>query len=87
MMDLSSQPPQRGRPSCTRPGCQSPATAVLSFSYSARTVWLHDLPTEVVPMSYALCGAHADAFGAPLGWTTEDRRRGDGTIDHPGVAV
>ena len=65
---------------CARSGCRSPAAATLSFSYAGQTVWLYDLTTEAAPVSYALCLAHANAFKAPKGWTTEDRRSGAGPL-------
>jgi len=62
-------------PLCARPGCGVPATAVLAFQYSTRTVWLMD-PGEHDPSAIDLCGPHADRLSPPRGWTGHDRRAG-----------
>lgn len=59
---------------CARPGCGEPATATLTYDYSARTSWLDPLAGERHPMRYDLCAAHADALSVPRGWTLDDRR-------------
>lgn len=60
---------------CARPGCGAPATAVLTFQYATRTVWLLD-PGEPDPAAIDLCGRHADRTAPPRGWTGHDRRAG-----------
>lgn len=62
-------------PFCARPGCGAPATAVLTFQYSSRTVWLAD-PADDDPSAIDLCARHADRLSAPRGWTGHDRRAG-----------
>ena len=61
-------------PLCARPGCGAPATAVLTFQYSTRTVWLLDPAGEPDPSAIDLCGPHADRLSPPRGWTGHDRR-------------
>lgn len=60
---------------CARPGCGASATAVLTFQYSTRTVWLLD-QGEPDPAAIDLCARHADRLSAPLGWTAHDHRAG-----------
>jgi hypothetical protein len=60
---------------CARPGCGASATAVLTFQYSTRTVWLLD-QGEPDPAAIALCTRHADRLSAPRGWTAHDNRAG-----------
>ena len=58
---------------CARPGCGAPSSAVLTFQYATRTVWLLD-PGEIDPSTIDLCARHADRLRPPLGWTAHDRR-------------
>jgi len=60
---------------CARPGCGAPATAVLTFQYATRTVWLLD-QGEPDPAVIDLCTAHADRLSPPRGWTGLDQRAG-----------
>jgi hypothetical protein len=60
---------------CCRPDCGETATATLTYDYQARTTWLDSLASETHPMSYDLCGAHADTLTVPRGWRLDDRRR------------
>lgn len=67
---------------CARPGCGAPATAVLIFQYSTRTVWLLD-PAEPDPAAIDLCARHADRTAPPKGWTGHDRRAGASGVSTP----
>ncbi len=58
---------------CARPGCGAPATAVLTFQYATRTVWLLD-QGDPDPAAIDLCTRHADRLSPPRGWTGHDRR-------------
>ncbi len=58
---------------CARPGCGAPATAVLTFQYAIRTVWLLD-QGDPDPAAIDLCGRHADRLSPPRGWTGHDHR-------------
>jgi hypothetical protein len=60
---------------CARPGCGASATAVLTFQYATRTVWLLD-PADPEPSAIDLCARHADGLRPPRGWTAHDRRTG-----------
>jgi hypothetical protein len=60
---------------CARPGCGATATAVLTFQYATRTVWLSD-QGEPDPAAIDLCSRHADRLSPPRGWTGHDRRAG-----------
>ena len=60
---------------CARPGCGAPGTAVLTFEYASRTVWLLD-QGDPDPAAIDLCARHADKLGPPRGWTGHDRRAG-----------
>ena len=62
---------------CARPGCGAPATAVLTFQYATRTVWLLD-PGDPDPAAIDLCGRHADRTAPPRGWTGHDNRADPG---------
>jgi len=61
---------------CARPGCGAPATAVLTFQYATRTVWLLDPGDQgdQDPAAIELCSRHADRLSPPRGWTGHDRR-------------
>ncbi len=58
---------------CAGPGCGVPASAVLTFQYATRTVWLLD-PGDVDPTAIDLCAPHADRLSPPRGWTGHDQR-------------
>lgn len=58
---------------CARPGCGAPATAVLTFQYATRTVWLLD-QGDPDPAAIDLCARHADRLSPPRGWTGHDHR-------------
>ena len=56
--------------------CGAAASAVMSYSYAAREVWLDDISGSLEPGSdYAFCGEHAGRMSAPRGWTLADRRK------------
>jgi hypothetical protein len=59
---------------CARPGCNAVAAATLTYDYAASTAWLESLAGEGHPMSYDLCGHHADGLRVPHGWALQDRR-------------
>jgi Protein of unknown function (DUF3499) len=59
---------------CAKPGCNTSATATLTYDYSARTAWVERLAAEAHPMRYDLCSDHADALRVPQGWARQDRR-------------
>ena len=56
---------------CAKPGCNTSASATLTYDYSNRTAWVERLDDEAHPMRYDLCADHADAppraagLGAP----------------------
>lgn len=59
--------------SCVR--CSAPSSAVMTFDYDTRAVWLLEVDSEPdVRGGYALCTTHADRMTPPLGWTLTDRR-------------
>lgn len=60
---------------CRRPGCGEPASAIMTYEYASRTVWLHSPGDEPDPTAaWALCSQHADNFRVPMGWALEDCR-------------
>ncbi len=59
---------------CAKPGCNTTASATLTYDYSARTVWVEQLGVEAHPMAYDLCAEHADSLKVPKGWAHADRR-------------
>ena len=67
---------------CARPGCGVPATAMLTFEYSSRTVWLLD-QGDPDPAAIDLCTPHADRTRPPRGWTAHDRRRRPSGLSTP----
>jgi hypothetical protein len=71
---------------CCRPSCASPATATMTYDYTARTVWVDPLDVADDPNGYDLCTAHADGTGVPRGWQRFDRRVGQLTLTSFGVA-
>jgi hypothetical protein len=59
---------------CAKPGCNTSATATLTYDYASRTSWVELLNDEAHPMRYDLCGDHADSLRVPNGWVLQDRR-------------
>jgi hypothetical protein len=59
---------------CAKPGCNTSASATLTYDYGARTAWVEVLDHEAHPMRYDLCSDHADAMRVPQGWALQDRR-------------
>lgn len=59
---------------CAKPGCNTSASATLTYDYSARTAWVESLGSEAHPMRYDLCAQHANALRVPEGWALQDRR-------------
>ena len=59
---------------CAKPGCDSRATATLSYAYAESTVWLDELAAEDHPMVHDLCDLHADTVRVPRGWELRDLR-------------
>lgn len=53
---------------CSRPGCQSPAVATLTYVYADSTAVLGPLATYAEPHSYDLCARHGDRLTVPRGW-------------------
>ena len=69
---------------CARPDCSTPAEVALRYDYKERAVWLDDLgPAEAGPDAWGMCTAHADGLRVPHGWSTEDRRTGEGDRRRP----
>jgi hypothetical protein len=58
---------------CVRPGCGEPATALLTYDYGERVVWLDRLG-ELNGGPWPMCTTHADGLRVPIGWRCEDRR-------------
>ena len=59
---------------CAKPGCNTSATATLTYDYGASTAWVEPLNAEAHPMRYDLCADHARALRVPQGWALQDRR-------------
>lgn len=53
---------------CSKPGCQRPAVATLTYDYQDSTVVLGPLATFAEPNAYDLCDHHAEHLTAPKGW-------------------
>lgn len=53
---------------CSKPGCQRPGVATLTYDYSDSTVVLGPLATVAEPNAYDLCDIHAQQLTAPKGW-------------------
>ena len=60
--------------SCARPGCNTQATATLTYDYANRSAWLDRLAAEDHPMTHDLCDRHATSLSVPRGWHLADRR-------------
>ena len=67
---------------CDRPGCGAHGTAVLTFEYASRTVWLLAQGAPA-PSAIDLCARHADKLRPPRGWTGHDRRAGASGMSTP----
>ena len=52
---------------CAKPGCNTSASATLTYDYASRTAWVELLDDEAHPMRYDLCADHADALRVPAG--------------------
>ena len=61
---------------CCRPACAAPASATMTYDYTARTAWVDGLDGGGGPNGYDLCAAHADGMAVPRGWKRHDRRFG-----------
>ncbi|MGI6785068.1 MAG: DUF3499 domain-containing protein [Gleimia sp.] len=53
---------------CSRPTCNQPAVASLTYDYAESTAVLGPLPTHREPHAFELCEKHANNFTAPRGW-------------------
>ena len=53
---------------CAKPGCNTSASATLTYDYSNRTATVERLDDEAHPMRYDMCAGHADALRVPQGW-------------------
>ncbi len=62
-----------GRP-CSRPGCDTPASATLVFSYDEQVARVVELLEDREPQAYDLCERHADRTTPPRGWDISDTR-------------
>jgi hypothetical protein len=60
---------------CSRPGCNTPATATFNFDGLRRVVWLTPLGDAEARSAGALCGSHAERFRPPRQWELRDARR------------
>lgn len=58
---------------CTRPGCDRPAVARLSYDPVTCAVWLDDV-TERMGRNQEICALHAGRLTVPRGWQLADRR-------------
>ena len=52
---------------CAKPGCNTSASATLTYDYASRTAWVERLNDEAHPMRYDLCSDHADAMRGAAG--------------------
>ncbi len=59
--------------SCSKPGCQRPPTATLTYDYSSSTATVAPLAAPH-PMQYDLCDLHTERLSVPQGWTLADTR-------------
>lgn len=53
---------------CSRPTCNQPAVASLTYDYAEATAVLGPLPTQREPHAFELCEKHVNNFTAPRGW-------------------
>jgi len=59
---------------CAKPGCNTSASATLTYDYAGSTAWVARLNDDVHPMGYDLCTEHANGLRVPQGWALQDRR-------------
>ena len=52
---------------CAKPGCNTCASATLTYDYASRTAWVEHLDDEAHPMRYDLCPDHAGGLTVPEG--------------------
>lgn len=53
---------------CSRPGCNEPAVATLTYAYAEQTAVVGPLAEEKNPHSWDLCERHSARITAPHGW-------------------
>jgi hypothetical protein len=53
---------------CSKPSCNGPAVATLTYVYADSTAVLGPLATYAEPHCYDLCSMHSERLTAPLGW-------------------
>ena len=53
---------------CSKPSCNSPAVATLTYVYADSTAVLGPLATFAEPHCYDLCQMHSERLTAPRGW-------------------
>jgi hypothetical protein len=53
---------------CSKPSCNSPAVATLTYVYADSTAVLGPLATYAEPHCYDLCLMHSERMTAPRGW-------------------
>ena len=53
---------------CSKPSCNGPAVATLTYVYADSMAVLGPLSQSAEPHSYDLCERHADRLSAPQGW-------------------
>lgn len=71
--------------SCSRPACQRPPAATLTYDYAASTATIdHLAPSH--PMQYDLCTEHTERLSVPNGWSLVDRRIGNVVDLHGRIA-
>jgi hypothetical protein len=58
---------------CSRPTCQRPPTATLTYDYGAGVARISRLGVPH-PMQYDLCDLHTERLSVPVGWTLVDDR-------------
>jgi len=59
--------------SCSRVGCQTPATATLTYVYDDRMVVVGPLSPVAEPHAFDLCPRHEGRLVAPQGWLVTRR--------------
>lgn len=53
---------------CSKPSCNGPAVATLTYVYADSTAVLGPLATYAEPHCYDLCAMHSERLTAPRGW-------------------
>jgi len=71
--------------SCSRPACQRPPAATLTYDYAASTATIDHL-APAHPMQYDLCTEHTERLSVPNGWNLVDRRIGNVVDLHGRIA-